>query len=100
MSRSFVRPLQRPLITALLLMTLAPAWGQDRERQREAYGLAILALQRDDEARNQLALVSESVTLHDLVKGLNALGLGPRDMISILQAIKAAGALQAEIEVM
>ena len=57
-------------------------------------------VEADDEARNQLALVSESVTLHDLVKGLNALGLGPRDMISILQAIKAAGALQAEIEVM
>ncbi len=53
MSRSFVRPLQRPLITALLLMTLAPAWGQDRERQREAYGLAILALQRDDAAAYQ-----------------------------------------------
>ena len=32
--------------------------------------------------------------------GLNALGVGPRDMIIILQAIKAAGALQAEIEVL
>ncbi|MED5300362.1 MAG: flagellar basal body P-ring protein FlgI, partial [Pseudomonadota bacterium] len=31
---------------------------------------------------------------------LNALGIGPRDMISILQAIKAAGALQAEIELL
>ena len=31
--------------------------------------------------------------------GLNALGVGPRDIISILQAIKAAGALQADIEV-
>ena len=35
-----------------------------------------------------------------LVNGLNALGIGPRDMISILQAVKAAGALQADIEVM
>ena len=35
-----------------------------------------------------------------IVNGLNALGVSPRDMISILQAIKAAGALQAEIEVM
>jgi flagellar P-ring protein precursor FlgI len=34
------------------------------------------------------------------VNGLNALGVGPRDLIAILQAIKAAGALQAEIEVM
>jgi flagellar P-ring protein precursor FlgI len=34
------------------------------------------------------------------VNGLNALGFGPRDMITILQAIKTAGALQADIEVM
>ena len=40
------------------------------------------------------------VALQDLVNGLNSLGVGPRDMISILQALKAAGALQAEIEVM
>jgi flagellar P-ring protein precursor FlgI len=45
-------------------------------------------------------VVPESVTLQQLVDGLNALGIGPRDMISILQAIKASGALQAEIEVM
>jgi flagellar P-ring protein FlgI len=48
----------------------------------------------------QLAIVKEGVTLRELVDGLNALGIGPRDMISILQAIKAAGALQADIEVM
>jgi len=35
-----------------------------------------------------------------LVDGLNALGIGPRDLIAILQAIKAAGAIQADIEVM
>jgi flagellar P-ring protein precursor FlgI len=34
-----------------------------------------------------------------LVSGLNSLGVGPRDMISILQAIKAAGALQADLEI-
>ncbi|HEY8567088.1 MAG TPA: flagellar basal body P-ring protein FlgI [Beijerinckiaceae bacterium] len=49
---------------------------------------------------NKLALVKEGVTLKELVDGLNALGIGPRDLISILQAIKAAGALQADIEVM
>nr|WP_244953875.1 flagellar basal body P-ring protein FlgI [Stappia indica] len=54
----------------------------------------------DDQSDNKLAVVRESVTLQQLVDGLNALGIGPRDMISILQAIKAAGALQAEIEVM
>ena len=54
----------------------------------------------DDEQGNKLAVVRDSVTLKELVDGLNALGIGPRDMITILQAIKAAGALQADIEVM
>ncbi|GEP03436.1 flagellar basal body P-ring protein FlgI [Methylobacterium oxalidis] len=49
---------------------------------------------------NKLALVKEGVTLRELVDGLNALGVGPRDLISILQAIKAAGALQADIDLM
>ncbi len=52
------------------------------------------------EDNRQLALVNETITLQQLVDGLNALGIGPRDLISILQAIKAAGALQAEIEVL
>jgi flagellar P-ring protein FlgI len=47
-----------------------------------------------------LAVVPEGVSLQQLVDGLNALGIGPRDMIAILQAIKAAGAIQADIEVM
>lgn len=54
----------------------------------------------DTQGGNKLALVKESVTLAELVDGLNALGIGPRDLIAILQAIKSAGALQAEIEVM
>lgn len=53
-----------------------------------------------DEEGTKLAIVPETITLKQLVDGLNALGIGPRDMISILQAIKAAGALQAEIEVL
>lgn len=48
----------------------------------------------------RLTVLQPGVTLQELVNGLNALGIGPRDMISILQAIKASGALQAEIEVM
>lgn len=46
----------------------------------------------------RLAVVETGVTLQDLVTGLNSLGVAPRDIISILQAIKAAGALQADIE--
>jgi flagellar P-ring protein precursor FlgI len=53
----------------------------------------------DDSKGNKMAVVGEGVSLQTLVDGLNALGVGPRDIISILQAIKAAGALQADIEV-
>jgi flagellar P-ring protein precursor FlgI len=48
----------------------------------------------------KLAIVRAGVSLQQLVDGLNALGLSPRDLIAILQAIKAAGAIQADIEVM
>ena len=47
-----------------------------------------------------LAILGGGVPLSELVAGLNALGVSPRDLISILQALKAAGALQAEIELM
>jgi flagellar P-ring protein precursor FlgI len=56
-------------------------------------------VQVDEDTGRRLAVVQEGISLQNLVDGLNALGIGPRDMISILQAIKAAGALQAEIEV-
>ena len=48
----------------------------------------------------KFALVKDGVSLQQLVDGLNGLGIGPRDLIGILQAIKAAGAIQADIEVM
>jgi len=48
----------------------------------------------------KLAMVKSGVSLQELVDGLNGLGIGPRDLIGILQAIKAAGAIEADIEVM
>ena len=54
----------------------------------------------DDQSDRRMVVLEPGVTLKDLVDGLNALGVGPRDMIAIVQAIKAAGALQADIEVM
>jgi len=48
----------------------------------------------------QLGVLEGTVSLRELVDGLNALGVSPRDMITILQTIKAAGALQADIEVL
>ena len=56
-------------------------------------------IQVDEQNGKKLAMMPAGVTLQELVNGLNALGVGPRDMISILRAIKAAGALQADIEV-
>ncbi len=53
-----------------------------------------------DDSERRMAVLPAGVSLQELVNGLNALGIGPRDMITILQAIKAAGALQAEIEVL
>jgi len=57
-------------------------------------------IQVDEGEDKKLTVVNTGVSLQELVNGLNALGVGPRDMISILQAIKASGALQAELEVM
>ncbi|MCT8972821.1 flagellar basal body P-ring protein FlgI [Microbaculum sp. A6E488] len=54
----------------------------------------------DDQSGNRMAIVDGGVSLQQLVDGLNALGVGPRDLISILQAIKTSGSLQADIEVM
>lgn len=48
----------------------------------------------------KLGILDSGVTLQDLVTGLNTLGVSPRDTITILQAIKAAGALQADISTM
>ncbi len=57
-------------------------------------------VQVDEATDAKLAVLPAGVSLQELVTGLNALGVSPRDLIGILQAIKAAGALQAEIEVM
>jgi flagellar P-ring protein precursor FlgI len=54
----------------------------------------------DEEKGKKLLVIKEGASLATLVAGLNALGVTPRDMISILQAIKAAGALQADIQVL
>ncbi|MBY0335395.1 MAG: flagellar basal body P-ring protein FlgI [Acetobacteraceae bacterium] len=53
----------------------------------------------DDQADRRMGILRGGVTLAELVRGLNSLGVGPRDLITILQTIRAAGALQAELEV-
>ncbi len=44
-------------------------------------------------------VVPGGVNLGEVVRALNAIGVTPRDLISILQSIKAAGALQADLEI-
>ena len=56
-------------------------------------------IQIDDQHDRKLGILEAGATLRDLVASLNALGVGPRDLISILQAIKAEGALHADLEV-
>jgi flagellar P-ring protein precursor FlgI len=53
-----------------------------------------------NEPGDKLISVPEGATLGDVVKALNALGVTPRDLIGILQAMKAQGALQAELEIL
>jgi len=58
------------------------------------------AVEVEEDSDKQLTILNEGVTLQEMVNGLNALGIGPRDMITILQAIKASGAMQADLEVL
>jgi len=51
------------------------------------------------EGKNPIFLVKSGVSIGEVVKALNALGVSPRDLIAIFQALKAAGALQAELEI-
>jgi flagellar P-ring protein precursor FlgI len=51
------------------------------------------------EGKNPIFLVESGISIGEVVKALNALGVTPRDLIAIFQALKAAGALQAELEV-
>lgn len=53
-----------------------------------------IAVKEED---SRLMLVPEGVNLREVVRGLNAIGVSPRDLISIFQAIRASGALQAEL---
>jgi flagellar P-ring protein precursor FlgI len=51
------------------------------------------------EEENKLAILPEGVSIGDLVKALNAVGVTPRDLIAVFQAIQSAGALQADLEI-
>ena len=52
------------------------------------------------EQKSNFVTLSRGATVDDLIRALNALGVTPRDTIAILEALKAAGALQAELEIL
>jgi flagellar P-ring protein precursor FlgI len=51
------------------------------------------------EEKSKLLLMKSGVSINEVVRALNALGVSPRDLITIFQAIKAAGAMQAKLEI-
>jgi flagellar P-ring protein precursor FlgI len=53
-----------------------------------------------DEQKSSFVTLNSGATVDDLIKALNALGVTPRDTIAILEAVRAAGALQAELEIL
>jgi flagellar P-ring protein FlgI len=53
-----------------------------------------------EEEKKQLMVIPQGVTIQDVVMALNAIGVTPRDLITIIQTIKAAGALQADLKIM
>jgi flagellar P-ring protein precursor FlgI len=52
------------------------------------------------EGSGRAVALPATTTVEDLVKALNMVGVGPRDLVAVLQAMKAAGAIDADLEVM
>ena len=52
------------------------------------------------EEQSKLFHLPEAASLGEVVKALNAIGVSPRDMIAVFQAIKASGSLHAELEIL
>lgn len=65
-------------------------------------GQTVVAEQQDvsvAESQGEVTLVDSGTSIGDLVRALNAIGVTPRDLVAILQAIKASGALQASLSI-
>ena len=77
-------------------------WLHVSQPQPFGEGRTVVTPQTDieiTEDANQLMVIESKSTIRELVRALNAVGVTPRDLISIFQSIKAAGALQAELEI-
>lgn len=72
--------------------------------QPNAFGGGVTATQRNTtvstaEKGHQLTFIAGATTLASVVRALNALGVSPRDLIAIVQALRTAGSLQADLEI-
>lgn len=70
--------------------------------QALSQGQTIVTPERKVEAQEQRAnfvMLNRNATVEDLIRALNSLGVTPRDTVAILEALKAAGALQADLEI-
>ena len=85
-----------------LSITIKETQNVSQPRPFTETGRTVVTPESDIEVResdNQLMVVDGGATIGELVRALNAIGVTPRDLISIFQSIKAAGALQAELEI-
>lgn len=72
--------------------------------QPQPFGRGVTVVVPDTEVEvaeedRQLMVVESGVSIGEVVRGLNSIGVSPADLIAIFQAIKAAGALQAELQI-
>jgi flagellar P-ring protein precursor FlgI len=84
------------------LASSAPKTIREREAIVAPGGQTVVTTDKTatvEEEKRQLVVIPKGVTIQDVVKALNAVGVTPRDLITIMQTIKAAGALQADLRI-
>ena len=81
------------VISSEPLVSQPEAFSQGQTVQTETADIEI------KEKKGELVMVKAGASLGEVVKALNAVGASPQDLLAILQAMKAAGALKAELEI-
>lgn len=74
---------------------------QVSDDQEYLYNIGMLGRDKPQPSQpgEKIGVINQSTRLHDLIEGLNSIGVRPHDLVSILKTIQYSGALQAEIEV-
>ena len=101
--QSLIQPTKGPRGRPAERYGTAGTYGTVRDKSLKEYEEPLVAIEVDlsaTETGDNLMIVPAGVDIHEVVRALNTIGVTPRDMISILQAMKEAGALQAELIIM